>query len=207
MVARLTGGGGGGDTSNWFSPTSSSWSLTIEFLAWFGFGLENAPRAPTALRTSLSSLYGISLRRDICQHRRDERLVYYYYFLNLLYPRLLYISSNQSHIINKQFIHSFKQTRSNMPWDIILNTETVGTETNTTTPRGLLVRAWHDHPELPCHWSPRHEEMSVEWVALTRTSFYEGRLRETMEFPPRWTGQHSRGGTPFFWRVPPSTRI
>jgi hypothetical protein len=61
-------------------------------------------------------------------------------------------------------------------------------ETNTTTPRGLLLRAWHDNPEHPCRWSPHHEEMSVEWVALTRTSFYEGQPRETAEFPPRWVG-------------------
>jgi hypothetical protein len=55
----------------------------MEFSTWFGFGLEKPPRAPAALRTSLSALCGISLRRDICQHRRDERLelyIYYYYF-------------------------------------------------------------------------------------------------------------------------------
>jgi hypothetical protein len=84
-----------------------------------------------------------------------------------------------------------------MQRDTILGTGTAGTETN-TTPRGLLLRAWHDHLELPCRWSPHHEEMSVEWVALTHTSFYEGRLRETTEFPPRWAGQHSRNGAPFF---------
>jgi hypothetical protein len=109
MVARSTGGGGGGDTSNWFSPTWSSWSLTMEFSAWFEFGLEKAPRAPAALRTSLSALYGRSLRRDICPHKRDGRLVFLLLFLNLLYHRLLYISSNQSHIINKQFIHLSKR--------------------------------------------------------------------------------------------------
>jgi hypothetical protein len=48
MVARSTGGGGG-DTSNWFSPTWSSCSLTTEFSAWFGFGLEKAPHAPMSL--------------------------------------------------------------------------------------------------------------------------------------------------------------
>jgi hypothetical protein len=49
MVARSTGGGGGGGTSYWFSPTWSSWSLTMEFSAWFEFRLEKAPRTPTAL--------------------------------------------------------------------------------------------------------------------------------------------------------------
>jgi hypothetical protein len=85
-----------------------------------------------------------------------------------------------------------------MQWDTILSTRINGTETNTTTPRGLLLRAWPDHPELPCRWSPHHEEMSVEWVALTRTSFYEGRLWITMGFPPRWAGRHSQDGATFF---------
>jgi hypothetical protein len=49
--------------------------------------------------------------------------------------------------------------------------------------------------------------MLVGWVGLTRTSFYEGRLRETAGFPPRWAGQHSQDGAPFFWRVPPNTRL
>jgi hypothetical protein len=77
MVARSTGGGGGGGTSNWCSPIWSSWSSTMEFSAWFGFGLEKAPHAPAALQTSLLALYGRSLRRDICHHRRDGRLAFY----------------------------------------------------------------------------------------------------------------------------------
>jgi hypothetical protein len=100
--------------------------------------------------------------------------------------------------MHKQAIHSFKQARSNTRWDTILDTETVGTETNTITPRGLLLQAWHGHPGHPYRWSPRHEVMSGEWVSLTRTSFYEGWLRETMGFPPRWAGRHSRDGAPFF---------
>jgi hypothetical protein len=178
MVARLMGGGGGGGSSNWFSPIWSSWSLTMEFSVWIGFGLEKAPHTPAALRTSLSALYGRSLRRDIYQNRRDGRLDFYkllLLFLNLLYHRLLYISRNQSHIINrhKQAIHSFEQMKSKTQRDTILGIGTARAETN-TTPRGLLLRAWHDHPELHCHWSPHHEEMLAEWVTLTRTSFYEG---------------------------------
>jgi hypothetical protein len=56
------GGGGGGGTSYWFSPTWSSWSLTMEFSTWFGFGLEKAPRTPAAQQTSLLALCGMSLR-------------------------------------------------------------------------------------------------------------------------------------------------
>jgi hypothetical protein len=62
IVAISMGGGGDGGISYWFSPTWSSWSLIIEFSAWFGLGLEKAPRAPAALQTSLSALCGRSLR-------------------------------------------------------------------------------------------------------------------------------------------------
>jgi hypothetical protein len=89
----------------------------------------------------------------------------------------------------------------------ILGIEIAGTETNTTTPRGLLLQAWHDRLELPCRWSPHHEEMSTKWVALTHTSFYEDRLWETVGFPPRWAGRHSQDDAPFFWRAPPTIRL